>query len=56
LIQDVTRRNQFERAAALTYTLQDVFESTDQIRLHWPDDLNQPSPAVVRLMTPGGSI
>ena len=56
LIQDTTRRNTFERAAAMTYIAQDVFESTDQIRLHWSEDLKQSSPAVVRLITPGGSI
>jgi hypothetical protein len=56
LIQDVPRRNQFERAAAVTYLTQDVYESEEHIRLHWPADLKQPSPAVVRLVTPTGQI
>ncbi len=56
LIEAISRRNKFERAAAVTYITQDVFETNDQIRLHWPDDLKQPSPAVVRLTTPAGQI
>jgi hypothetical protein len=56
LIQSVSRRNEFERMAAATYILQDVFESNDQIRLRWPEDLEQPSPAVIRLMMPTGKI
>jgi hypothetical protein len=56
LIQDVARRNQFERVAEKTYIAQDVYEADQQIWLHWPDDLKQPSPAVVRLTTPGGLI
>ena len=51
LIQDVSRRNQFEQAAAVTYIAQDVFEMDEQIRLHWPQDLKHPSAAVVRLQT-----
>ncbi len=56
LIQSISRRNKFEQAAAVTYIAQDVFEVDDQIRLYWPDDLKQPSAAVVRLMTPAGQI
>ena len=56
LIQDVPRRDQFERAAAATYLAQDVFESDEHIRLHWPSNLKQASAAVVRLMTPTGQI
>jgi hypothetical protein len=56
LIQAISRRNKFERAAAMTYIAQDVFEVDDQIRLRWPDDLEQPSAAVIRLMTPAGQI
>ena len=56
LIQSISRRNKFESAAAVTYIAQDVFESDDRIRLHWPDDLKQSSSTVVRLMTPAGQI
>ena len=56
LIEDISRRNNFERAAEVAYIPQDVFEAEDQIRLHWPEDLEQPSPAVVRLQTPAGRI
>ncbi|MGD0003556.1 MAG: hypothetical protein ABSE06_04930 [Anaerolineaceae bacterium] len=52
LIPDISRRNKFERAGAVTYITQDVFAFDDQIRLHWPDDLAQSSAAVVRLVTP----
>ncbi len=56
LIQSISRRNEFERAAAATYITQDVFESYDQIRLKWPDDLEKSSPAVIRLVRPAGGI
>ena len=56
LIQSISRRNKFEQVAAVTYIAQDVFEIDDRIRLHWPDDLNHSSSAVVRLMTPTGQI
>jgi hypothetical protein len=56
LIKPITRRNNFERAAAATYITQDVFEADDQIRLWWPDDLEQPSAATVRLLTEAGQI
>jgi hypothetical protein len=56
LIQAISRRNKFEEAAAITYTTKDVFESDDQIRLYWPDDLKHSSAAVVRLMTPTGQV
>lgn len=56
LIEGVSRRNKFEKVAAVTYITQDVFEAEDQIRLHWPDDLKDPSPATVRLQTPNGKI
>jgi hypothetical protein len=56
LIEPLTRRNRFERAAAQTYITQDVFESHDRIALHWPEDLERSSAAVVRLMRPNGQI
>ncbi len=56
LIESVARRNIFERAAAATYVAQDVFEDGEQIRLWWPEELEQSSPAVIRLMTPTGQI
>jgi hypothetical protein len=56
LIPAISRRNKFERAAAMTYITQDVFEANDQIRLHWSDDLEQPAAAVVRLVTPTNQI
>jgi len=56
LIEAISRRNKFESAVVVTYITQDVFEFDEHIRLHWPDDLKQASPAVVRLMTPGGQI
>lgn len=56
LIEPLTRRNRFERAAALTYITQDVFEIDDRISLHWPEDLERSSAAVVRLMMPNGQI
>jgi len=56
LIQAISRRNKFECAAAMTYIAKDVFESDEQIQLHWPEELKQPSPAVIRLMTPTGKI
>ncbi len=56
LIESITRRNKFESAAAVTYVTQDVFELDDHIELYWPDALKHPSPAVIRLMTPGGQI
>ncbi|HEU0297272.1 MAG TPA: hypothetical protein VFR47_31310 [Anaerolineales bacterium] len=56
LIDAIARRGKFERAAAQTYVAQDVFESSDQIRLHWPDDLEKPASAVIRLMRPNGQI
>lgn len=56
LIEAISRRNKFERAAQQTYITQDVFEVNDQIRLHWPDDLEKPASAVIRLMRPNGQI
>jgi hypothetical protein len=56
LIQAISRRNKFERAAAMTYIAQDVFESDEQIQLRWPEVLKQSSPAVIRLMMPTGKI
>ena len=56
LIPAVKRRNNFEHAAAATYITQDVFTADDPIRLHWPDDLEQASAAVVRLVTPTNQI
>jgi hypothetical protein len=56
LIEAIARRNKFERAAAQTYIRQDVFEKNDQLRLYWPDDLEKPAAAVVRLMRPTGQI
>jgi len=56
LIDRVSRRNQFERVAAVTYIDRDVFEPNDQIRLRWPEDLEEPSPANIRLMTNAGQI
>jgi hypothetical protein len=56
LIPALDRRNKFERAAAATYITQDVFEAHEQIRLHWPADLEQSSSATVRLMTPTNRI
>jgi hypothetical protein len=56
LIQSIARRNEFERAAEATYITQDVFESNDEIRLRWPEDLEQDSSAVIRLMKPSGEI
>jgi hypothetical protein len=56
LIEEISRRNRFEQAAAVTYMAQDVFEIDDQIRLHWPNDLKHASAAVIRLMKPAGQI
>lgn len=56
LIEDRSRRNKFERLAEKAYILQDVFEAEGQIRLHLPEELEQPSPAVIRLQTPAGKI
>jgi len=56
LIDPIPRRNQFERNAAATYILQDVFQSGEQIRLRWPENLEEPSEAVIRLMRPTGQI
>ena len=56
LIESLARRNRFERTAAQTYITQDVFEIDDQISLHWPEDLERSTAAVVRLMTPNGQI
>src|SRR6266508_3654459 len=56
LIEALSRRNKFERVAAVTYIAQDVFEGGEQIRLHWPEELEQSSSAVIRLMTPAGQI
>ena len=56
LIESLARRNKFERAAVQTYITQDVFERNDLIHLRWPEDLERPSAAVIRLMTPTGQI
>jgi len=56
LIEGLSRRNKIERANQLVYILQDVFAGGDPIRLYWPDDLEESSPAVVRLMTSTGRI
>jgi hypothetical protein len=56
LIEGLSRRNKIERANQVVYILQDVFEGGDPIWLHWPEDLEADSPAVVRLMTSAGRI
>ncbi len=56
LIEGISRRNTFEQVYGATYIPQDVYEAGDQIRLYWPDDLEDPSPAVIRLQTPRGLI
>jgi hypothetical protein len=56
LIESISRRNKFEKAAAATYVSQDVFEAGERIQLHWPKGLKDSSAAVVRLMTPKGQI
>ncbi len=56
LIQGLTRRKIFERAAAGTYILQDVFEPADYIGLKWASKIKESSPAVIRLMSTSGPI
>ncbi len=56
LIEAVDRRNKIEQMAAAAYIHQDVFEAGDQIRLKWPENLEQAVSGVVRLMTPTGKI
>jgi hypothetical protein len=50
LIQGLSRRNTFENVYSTTYINQDVFESDEPIYLHWPDETERDSPAVIRLM------
>ena len=56
LIEDIKRRNKFEHAMVRCYTGQEVFEPQEKIRLFWPEELENPSPAVVRLQTTAGQI
>ncbi len=55
LIEGLAERNTFEKVYAAAYTLQDVFQVQDPIRLYWPEE-GEESPAVIRLQTPGGRI
>jgi hypothetical protein len=54
LIQALARRKNFEQAALSAYVVQDVFEPTDHFRLKWAEDLKEPSPAQVRLVSDSG--
>jgi hypothetical protein len=56
LIQGLSRRNTFENVYSTTYIKQDVFEGEEPIYLHWPDEIERDSPAVIRLMTASGKI
>ncbi len=56
LIADISRRNDIERAYQAAFILQDVFQGESQINLHWTEDMEKASPAVVRLQTPTGRI
>ena len=56
LIEDLARRNKFERVARRCFIRQEVYELDDQIRLYWPDDFEDPSAAVIRLQTNSGQI
>jgi hypothetical protein len=54
LIQALARRKNFEQAALGAYVPQDVFEPADHFRLKWAEDLKEPSPAQVRLVSDSG--
>jgi len=56
LIEGLARRNNFEKVAQSCFTRQEVYELDEQIRLYWPDDIEEPSQAVVRLQTLSGQI
>lgn len=55
LIENLAQRNTFEKVYRAAYTIQDVFQTQDHIRLYWPEE-GEDSPAVIRLQTPGGRI
>jgi hypothetical protein len=56
LIPALARRNKFERVAAAIYLTQDVFESHEQIRVRFQDELEYSSSTTLRLMRPSGEI
>ena len=56
LIPALDRRIKFERVAAATYLIQDVFERHEQVRLRYPEELEQSSSATIRLIRPAGGI
>lgn len=55
-IERVARRRKFENIFEAAYTMQEVYKYADEVKVLWPDDLEDSASITVRMQTPSGRI